>query len=186
MWTSSVFLYGRSIGKHWVRKMSVKMKFSKTASDGGSVMETRRKQAFILRVSPIGFFAPVIPRVIFGIPPPAHTFNPKSRSDFALKSRIPSFKWGKSRIPKNLLRTLFLAWQPLKNLEGVKKIFLCLVINLKFLSRVNSLGFSLSARASIQLTFRVLRTSVTCTLDSHSKTPPSGLDLAQSVERSFM
>ena len=36
------------------------------------------------------------------------------------------------------------------------------------------------------LTFRVLRTSVTCTLDSHSKTPPSGLDLAQSVERSFM
>ena len=29
--------------------------------------------------------------VIFGIPPPANIFNPDSRSDFALKSQIPSF-----------------------------------------------------------------------------------------------
>ena len=68
------------------------MKFSKTASDGGSVIETRRKQTFILRGSPIGFFTPVIPTqnfmqscnpegYFFGIPPPAHTFNPKSRSE---------------------------------------------------------------------------------------------------------
>ena len=50
---------------------------------------------------------PVISRAIFGIPPPAHTFNPESLPDFALKSRIPSFKLGKSRIPENLLGTLF-------------------------------------------------------------------------------
>ena len=37
------------------------MKFLKTASEGESVMETQRKQAFILRGSPIGFFTPVIP-----------------------------------------------------------------------------------------------------------------------------
>ena len=64
------------------------------------------------------------------------------------------------------------------NLAVVKKCFLCFLVNLKFHSRVDSLVFSLSVRASIQLTFRVLRT-----LDSNSKTPPSGLDLAQSVER---
>ena len=28
---------------------------------------------------------PVIPMVIFGIPPPAHTFSPESRPNFALK-----------------------------------------------------------------------------------------------------
>ena len=48
----------------------------------------------------------VIPRGIFGIPPPNHTLNPETRPDFAFKSRIPSFKWGKSRIPRNLLGTL--------------------------------------------------------------------------------
>ena len=37
--------------------------------------------------------------------------------------------------------------------------------------------------ASIRLTFRILCTSGTCILDSHSKTPQSGLDLAQSVQR---
>ena len=42
---------------------------------------------------------PLIPRVSFGIPPPAHNFNPESRSCFALKSWIPSFKQGKSCIP---------------------------------------------------------------------------------------
>ena len=168
--------------------MWVKMKFSKPASDGGSVMETRRKQAFILRGSPIRFFTSVIPtRVIFGIPPPAHTFNPKSRSDFALKSRIPSFKWGKSRIPKNLLRTLFLAWQPVKNLAGVKNFFFVpLFISSFFLESIRWVSHFQNSRASIQLAFCVLRTSVTCTLDSHSKTPPSGRDLAQSVELSFM
>ena len=45
----------------------------------------------------------MIPRVIFGIPLPAHTFNPETRPDFPFKSRIPSFKYGKSRTPKNLL-----------------------------------------------------------------------------------
>ena len=58
------------------------------------------------RGSLIGFFNPVIPRVIFGIPLPC-TFNPKSRPAFALKSRIPSFKQGKSRIPRNFLGTLY-------------------------------------------------------------------------------
>ena len=68
------------------------------------------------RGSPIGFFNPVIPpkvssnlvipRAIFGIPPPAHTFNTESLPDFTVKSRIPSFKLGKSRIPENLLGTL--------------------------------------------------------------------------------
>ena len=51
---------------------------------------------------------PVIPRAISGIPPPAHTFNPESLPDFAVKSRIPSFKLGKSRIPENLLGTLYI------------------------------------------------------------------------------
>ena len=53
------------------------------------------------RGSLIGFFNPVIPRVIFGIPLPC-TFNPECRPAFALKSRIPSFKQGKSRLPRNL------------------------------------------------------------------------------------
>ena len=38
-----------------------------------------------------------------------HTFNPESLPDFAVKSRIPSFKLGKSRIPENLLGTLLKA-----------------------------------------------------------------------------
>ena len=50
----------------------------------------------------IGFFHPVIPTqnfgqsrnpaCYFGTPPSAHTFNPESRPDFVLKSRIPSVK----------------------------------------------------------------------------------------------
>ena len=53
-----------------------------------------RNLGHIYRGCPIGFFNPVIPtgnfvqsrnsvilRVIFGIPPPAHTFNPESRPD---------------------------------------------------------------------------------------------------------
>ena len=39
----------------------------------------------------------VTPRIIFVIPSPAHTFNSESRPDFALKSRVPSFKERKSR-----------------------------------------------------------------------------------------
>ena len=45
----------------------------------------------------------MISRVIFGIPLSAHTLNPETRPDFAFKSRIPSFKYGKPSIPKNLL-----------------------------------------------------------------------------------
>lgn len=40
------------------------------------------------------------------IPYPVHTFNIKSRPYIALKSRSLAFKWGESRIPKNLLTTL--------------------------------------------------------------------------------
>ena len=58
-----------------------------------------------MRGSLIGFFNPVIPRVIFGIQL-LSTFNPESRPDFALKSRIPRFKQGKSRILRNLMWTL--------------------------------------------------------------------------------
>ena len=48
------------------------------------------------------------PKVNFGIPSPAraHTFNPESRRDFALKSRIPSFNEGKTRIPKSLMGSI--------------------------------------------------------------------------------
>ena len=52
-----------------------------------------------------------MPRAIFGIPPPAHTFNPESLPDFALKSRIPSFRLGKSRTPENLMGTLRRGWR---------------------------------------------------------------------------
>ena len=44
---------------------------------------------------------PIIPRVIFGIPSPVHTFKHESRPDFALKSQVPTFKEGKSRIMKS-------------------------------------------------------------------------------------
>ena len=154
------------------------MKFSKTASDGGSVKETRRKQAFILRGSPIGLFTPVIPTQNFmqSHNPEGYFWHPISLAYFQSQIAYPE---------KPIEDLLLSMTAPSKSRRG-QKIFLCFLINLKFLSRVNSLGFSLSARASIQLTFRVLRTSVTCTLDSHSKTPPSGLDLAQSVECSFM
>ena len=35
---------------------------------------------------------PVVPNVIFGIPHPAHSLNPSSLPDFALKSRNSSFE----------------------------------------------------------------------------------------------
>ena len=37
-------------------------------------------------------FNPLMSIVIFGIPHPLHTFSAESRPDFALKSRILSFK----------------------------------------------------------------------------------------------
>ena len=43
--------------------------------------------------------------IISGIPTPVRTFNPNSRPDFALKSRIQGFTYGK--IPKNVLDTSF-------------------------------------------------------------------------------
>ena len=49
---------------------------------------------------------------MFGIPPLKHAFNPESCSNFAFKSRIPSFKSLKE-IPvteKNLLGTLLEVW----------------------------------------------------------------------------
>ena len=56
-------------------------------------------------------------------PDPKFRVIPRASSDFALETRIPSLKWGKSRIPKNLLETLlsrvicsfqsfFLIWFP--------------------------------------------------------------------------
>ena len=44
--------------------------------------------ALLTSYSPIEFFNPVIPRVVFGTPPPAHTFNPQTLPDFAVKSRM--------------------------------------------------------------------------------------------------
>ena len=42
---------------------------------------------------------PAIPMVIFGISHSMHTLNPKSCLHFALKSRIPSFKYNKANLP---------------------------------------------------------------------------------------
>ena len=42
------------------------------------------------------------PDSYFRNPVSPHSFNPESRPRFALKSRIPSFKYGKSRISENL------------------------------------------------------------------------------------
>ena len=76
----------------------------------------RKFQVTKLRGSPIGFFNPVIrtqnlvqshnPEAYFGHSNSHAHFQSLISPDFALKSRIPSFKWGKSRIPKNLLGTL--------------------------------------------------------------------------------
>ena len=75
------------------------------------------------------------------------------------------------------------------NFAGVKTFFfdsqLTLVI-LNFLSRFDSLYFSLSARPckyTIDVSFPSQECFATCTLDSHSKTPPSGLGLAQSLRK---
>ena len=49
---------------------------------------------------------PIIPKLIFNIPHPVHTFVPAFRPHFPLKSRILLFRWSKSRIPNNLLGTI--------------------------------------------------------------------------------
>ena len=41
---------------------------------------------------------------------PVHISNPALRSLLYLNSRIPAFKWARSRIPKNLLETLLIRW----------------------------------------------------------------------------
>ena len=113
-WASSVFLHGRSIGR-WPRK-GIKMKLSKIANDGRSVMETRRKQAVIL-VRVDRFF-----------------FDSQFISIF--QSRFVGF-----------------------------------------------LTFS-TRRDTIDIQSPSHECYTTCTLpNSPSKTPPSGLDLARSVER---
>ena len=76
----------------------------------------RKFQVTKLRGSPIGFFNPVIrtqnfvqshnPEAYFGHSNSHAHFQSLISPDFALKSRIPSFKWGKSRIPKNILGTI--------------------------------------------------------------------------------
>ena len=72
------------------------------------------------------------------------------------------------------------------NLDGVRICFLWFLVYLNFLSRFHSLHFSLSApprKYSIDVSFPSHECNATCTLDPHSKTAPSGLDSAQSVER---
>ena len=65
--------------------------------EGASIPSSRTKSSLNL----------VMPMVILGIPYPVHTFNPESRPNFALKSRIPALK---SRIPKTLLGSLTYHW----------------------------------------------------------------------------
>ena len=48
----------------------------------------RQDKLYLPGGSPIGFFNPVILRVIVDILPSTRTFIPESRSDFALESRI--------------------------------------------------------------------------------------------------
>ena len=51
----------------------------------------------------------VISRVIFGIPPTKHTFNPETRADFAFKSRIRASNKGNAVSRKtDPLRTLLI------------------------------------------------------------------------------
>ena len=67
----------------------------------------------------------VIPRVIFGIPSPAHTFNPESRPNFALKSRVPSFKERKSR--NQIKRQTYSL--PSTHIDCVLHVYLCNGLN---------------------------------------------------------
>ena len=68
-------------------------KTQKVASAGGvslisGTTSPHINRALLTSYSPIEFFNPVIPRVIFGTSPPAHTFSPETLPDFAVKSRV--------------------------------------------------------------------------------------------------
>ena len=139
-------LYGRSTRK-WPNKMWVKMKIPKTDKDGGSVMETQRlKQAVILREFPKGFFNPVIPRVFWQPTPPApsRAYRQSPNSPwFCFKIPNPERQIRESRIPRNLLGTLFLARQLACVAAG---IFLCVVPTPVFGSRLCRQDFNRSPR----------------------------------------
>ena len=160
------------------------MKLSKTAHDGGSVMETRRKQAVILRGFPMG--SSVIQRVNFGNPSPAHIpsipnlplillSNPESRpSNREIVYLVKPIEDPLLNMPACL------------NLAGVKiSFFDSYLISIFFLESIRRVSHLSTRKCTIDISCPLHNTSATCTLDSHkhSKTPPSGLDLAQSVER---
>ena len=48
------------------------------------------------------------------------SFNPESRPDFSLKSRIPRFKQENSRIPKDLLNTIWVGILPVGKRDSAK------------------------------------------------------------------
>ena len=150
------------------------------ANDGRFIMETRRKQAVLLTGSTIGFFNPVISTQNF-----VQSHNPEGFFGSHFPSMPTISNPPRFNIPSPELQIREIPYpekpveDPLLSMTACLNLaVLWFPVNLNFLSRVDSLGFSLSARASIRLTF-----DTTCTLDSHSKTPPSDLDLAQSVER---
>ena len=91
------------------------MKFSKTASDEEFVMETRRKQAFILRGSPIGFFTPVIPTQNFmqSRNPEDYFWHPTSRAYF--QSQISLWFCFKVPNPKLQMREITYPEKPIKD-----------------------------------------------------------------------
>ena len=152
------------------------------AKDGLFAMKTRKKQAVILTGFPIGFFNPVIPTQNF-----VQSHNPEGF--FFLASHLPSIPLIPNpslfNIPNPEFQTREIPYPEKPVEDPLLSMTACLnfavlwfLVNFNFLSRVDWLGFSLSAHASIRLTF-----DTTCTFDSRGKTPLSGLDLAQSVER---
>ena len=91
------------------------MKFSKPASDGGSVIETRRKQAFILRGSPIGFFTPIIPTQNFlqSRDPEGYFWHPTSRAYF--QSQISLWFYFKVPNPELQMREITHLAKPIED-----------------------------------------------------------------------
>ena len=86
---------GRAIAENLKKKIIVDIQGIKYIYEGPqSVLLSRNPEPnFAQSRNPDSYFRnPVSP----------HSFNLESRSRFALKSRIPSFKYGKSRIPENL------------------------------------------------------------------------------------
>ena len=94
------------------------MKLSKSANDGGSVMDTRRWKAVILREFLMG--SSVIPRVIFGNPSPAQFYR-QSRMWPRSRFKIPN--------PELQIREIPYPEKPVfsvtacLNLAGVKNFF---------------------------------------------------------------